>query len=41
MPGRDRAVELLPGGFALLPVGPILEASAAAARTVRVRVLLA
>lgn len=41
MPGRDRAAELLPGEIVLLPVGPILEASAAAERTVRVRVLLA
>lgn len=40
MPGRDRAVELLPGEFALVSAWLFLEASAAAERTVRVRVLL-
>lgn len=32
-------MEVLPGELALLPAGPFLEASAAAVRTVRVRVL--
>jgi hypothetical protein len=40
MPGRDGAVEMLPGEFEPLPSGPFLEASAAAERTVRVRVLV-
>lgn len=40
MPGRDRAVELLPGEFALVLAWLFLEASAAAESTVRVRVLL-
>ncbi len=41
MPGRDRSEELLTGALAALPASPFLEASAAAERTVRVRVLLA